>query len=62
MKKHFGKIKMEVFRAVDLQLSEYMSGVNNHPNYGVDVHLDASFGKLHNTVDTLIKSLDLIKE
>lgn len=61
MNSHFNNIRNKVFDTVQLQLSEYMSGVNNHPNYGIDVMMSESFSKLHNNVDALIVQLDEIQ-
>lgn len=55
---HYDKIKSTVIETMQNQLHEYMSSVNNKPNYGIDLRLPVMFEQLQAQVDSLITSVD----
>lgn len=48
---HFKNIKDKVSSAITNQQHEYMSSVNNSPNYGIDASMNNAFSIIHFNTD-----------
>lgn len=50
---------MQTFNA---QLEEYLTSVDNNPNYGLDIRIAPQMKALHGQVDDLIEKIDKLKK
>jgi len=57
----FGTVRKTMMDTFSNQLKEYLTSVNNAPNYGLDDRLPSAFKELHSRVDYLLQKIDNTK-
>ena len=58
----FDQIKGTVMQTFNAQLEEYLTSVDNNPNYGLDIRIAPQMKALHGQVDDLIERIDKLKK